>query len=416
MKEFIKRCLHSSIKVKMIAVVVILTTAAFAFHSYQAKSTATGQRAGNLTPIVDAYSIIRNDMVRQIELSGQTVPESQVNITAKYSGKITQVNVNLGDQVTPGQLLVMQDTKDVDATLAQNEAALRQATADTIASDVSFNTSYQKAQSDYQLSVSEYQRYKTLYGVGGVSKEALDKQEQQMAAAKSTVDSYTKQIVGGNAASVASKQAASDKEQGVIDSLQIQKNDMIIRAPRAGVIGFRQAEVGMMAQPGQELLSIVDNSNIYVDCAVSEQDIGQIAMGTPVSISLESLGKSYTGKVIYISPAMDPKTQTFTVRMSLDNRDDSIKTGMFARTDINVVLRQQTLFVPKEAVVSLNGTNRVFVIDDKNQVSERTVQLGLRNDKYVEILSGVNEGEKVAITNLSRIKAGMNVKTNDVSQ
>lgn len=415
MKKMTKYFLANK-KAAIILGVVILAAAAFAFHSYQSKNTAAGQRSGSLIPAVDVYAVQYQDMVKQIELTGQTVPEFQIDITAKYSGKISQVNVNLGDPVTPGQILIAQDTRDLDAALSQNEAALRQANADAVESNASFDANYQKAQSDYQHSANEYQRYQTLYDAGAVSKEALDNQEQQMMSAKSILDSFSKQIIGGSAAAVASKQAASDKAQGAVNALELQKNDMIMRAPQAGVIGFRQAEVGMLVQAGQKLLSIVDNSNIYVDCAVSEQDIGQIALGTPVAISLDSLGKSYTGKVIYMSPAMDPKTQSFTIRIALDNRDDSIKTGMFARTDLNILQRPQTLFVPKEAVVSLNGTDRVFVINSNNQVEERTVQIGLRNDKYVEILNGVNAGDKVATTNLSRLKAGMNIKIADVSQ
>jgi len=225
---------------------------------------------------------------------------------------------------------------------------------------------------------------------------------------------WSKQMASGSVATVASKQAASDKAQSVVDALQNQKNDLVLRAPRAGVIGYRQAEVGALAQTGQKLLSIVDNSNIFVDCSVSEQDIGQIVMGMPTNISIESLGKSYTGKIVYISPAMDTSTQSFTIRIALDNLDNSIKTGMFARTNIDVVLRPQTLFVPKEAVLSTNGKDRVFVVDGDSKVTERVVKLGLRNDKGVEILSGINEGEQVAVTNLSRLKTGTTIMPNTI--
>ncbi len=355
-------------------------------------------------------------MTRRIELTGKTVPEAQVDISAKYSGKITQINVTLGQQVEAGQILLVQDTNDIDAALAQNEAALRGAEADAIESNASFQASYEKAKSDYQLSLANFQRYKTLYEKGAVSKQALDSAEQTVIAAKAAVDTWANQLMAGSSASVMSKQAARDKAQGGIDALQHQRNDMIIRAPRAGIIGFRQAEAGSLAQAGQKLLSIVDNSKIYVDCPVSEQDIGQIVLDMPAKVAIESLGKTYSSKVIYISPAMDAATQSFTVRLALEGADDTLKAGLFARTNISILLRPNTIFVPKEAVVSVNGRERVFIIDDNNQVVERGVQIGLRNDLFVEIIKGVSEGERIAVSNLARLKAGMTVNPTVVSR
>jgi len=415
-KKVIQMLLRSSMKTKAVIIIAVITVAGFSFLGYQTKGSAKVQHTGDLKPAVDVMSLQRKDMTRQIELTGQTVPESQVDITAKYSGKIMQVNVGLGDHVVPGQTLIVQDTSDVDAALAQNAAASRQADADAVESNATFDASYQKSQSDYQHSVINYQRYKRLYDIGATSKEALENAEQVMTAAESSMNSYSKQIVGGNAAAVESKQAARDKAHAAVDSLQNQRSDLTLRAPRDGVIGYRQAEVGMMAQTGQKLLSIVDNSNIYVDCSVSEQDIGQIVNGMPVDISIDAIGKTYTGKIIYISPSMDSKTQTFTIRIALDNRDDNIKTGMFARTTITIPLRRQTLFVPKEAVLSLNGTDHIFVVDSNNQVTDRVVKLGLRNDKSLEIISGINAGEQVAITNLSRLKTGITVTPTTTDQ
>ena len=415
-RNFKQQLLKNSTKTKIIIAIGVIAVLIFAFYSFKSKTVVTGKSAGNLKPAVDVLTVRHKDMLKNIQLMGKTVPVSQVDIAAKYSGKITQVNVDLGQNVSLGQELIFQDTSDVNISLAQNGASLRQADADVIESNASFEASYQKAQADYQHSVTNYERYKTLFDQGAVSKEILDTADQQVTAARASLDTWSKQIASGSAATVLSKQAASDKARSAVDALQNQKNDLVLRAPRAGVIGYRQAEVGAMAQTGQKLLSIVDNSNIFVDCSVSEQDIGQIIMGMPTNISIESLGKSYTGKIIYISPAMDIATQTFTIRIALDHLDNSIKTGMFARTNIDVVLRPQALFVPKEAVLSTNGIDRVFIVDSDSKVTERVVKLGLRNDKGVEILSGINEGEQVAVTNLSRLKTGVSIMPNPITE
>jgi len=406
----------ANLKTKIVVAIGIIVLCIGVFYGFKSKAVVKGQRVGELKPAVDVITMEPRDMVRTILLTGQTVPVSQVDIVAKYTGKITQVTVDLGQEVFQGQELIVQDTSDVSVLLAQNEAGLRQAQADAIESKASFEASYQKAQADYQHSVTNFERYKTLYEQGAISKESLDNAQQQMNAARAPLDTWSKQISSGNPATVLAKRAASEKAQSAVDALQNQKNDLVLRAPRAGIIGYRQAEVGNMAQTGQKLLSIIDNSQIFVDCSVSEQDVGQIVLGTAVNISVDSLGKSYTGKIVYNSPGMDAKTQTFTIRIALDNPDQSIKAGMFARTMITMLLRPQSLFVPKEAVVSTNGLEKVYVIEENGQVSERIVTLGLRNDKEVEILKGINSGEQVAITNLARLKTGTIVIKNLIAK
>lgn len=411
-----QRLLANNKKKLAIIGIAILALLFLSYRGIYSKNMAKGQRPDNTKPAVDVMTVQRKDMIRKIDLTGQTVPESQVDIAAKYTGKITQINVELGQRVSPGQILLIQDNSDVDIAISQNEASFRQANADTIESNATFQASYQKAQSDYQHSVTTYERYKTLYAEGAISKESLDNTEQQMISSRSALDTWSKQLTAGSAASVDSKMASRDKAQSAIDALRNQKADLTLRAPRSGVIGFRQAEVGNIVSAGQKLLSIVDNSNIYVDCSVSEQDIGQITLGVPTSISIESLGKSYTGKIIYISPAIDSKTQAFTIRVALDKPDATIRSGMFARTTIDVALRLQTLFVPKEAVISLNGKDRIFIVNSNDQIEERIVQLGLRNDKSIEILDGLNDGEQIAVSNLSRLKAGTDIIPNNLAE
>lgn len=406
----------TSHKTKIIIMISMIALVILAFYGFKSKSTVKGQRAGDIKPAVEVLTLERKDMMRDIVLTGQTVPISQVDIVAKYTGRITEVHVELGQHVSQGQILIMQDMGDVDISIAQNSASVRQANADAMESQANFEASYQKAQADYERTMTNFQRYKTLYEQGAISKEVLDNTEQQVTAARASLQTWSRQIASGNAATVLSKQAASDKAQSAVDALKNQKNDLMLRAPRDGVIGYRQAEVGTMAQSGVKLLSIVDNSHIFVDCSVSEQDIGQIVLGMPTVVAVDSLGKSYAGKIIYISPAMDTKTQTFSIRVDLDHPDEQIKTGMFARTNITVLLRAKTLFVPKEAVVSMNGTNRVFVVDGNGQVAERIVKLGLLNDSSVEILSGITEGEQIAVTNLARLKSGMAVTANPSSK
>lgn len=123
--------------------------------------------------------------------------------------------------------------------------------------------------------------------------------------AKAAVDILANQaMVGAGPASVESKRAAILKTQRMIDALAKQRDDRSFAPLEDGIIGYRQVEVGSLVQSGQKLLSLVDNSHIYVDCQMSEPDVAQIrARGVATTVQIESLGRTFMGNIVYISPA-----------------------------------------------------------------------------------------------------------------
>lgn len=393
----------------LIGTTIIAVIVCALFFLPKAKSQAGGEnpKRKEMKPQVSVQTIQRKDLLGQVLLVGQTVPAYQVDVAAKYSGRVVSVNVDLGQKVSQGQALVVQDTEDTNHAIAQANADKVQVQADTNATKASFYASYQKAQADYQRSLTNYQRYKTLFASGAVSQDSLDSAKQQLDDSKSQLDTLRNQ--GGNIpASIESKKAQVVKAEAYIAALEKQQADLTLRAPRKGVITYRQVEVGALVQPGQQLLTIVDNSQMYVDCQLSEQDVAHLSIGAKANVEIESLGKNYPGKIAFINPAGDSKVQTFSVRIALSHPDDLLKAGMFARSKVDVLLRPNTLSVPKEAIQEQNGKYYVFVFN-KNTVRKQMVQLGLDNDSEYEVLKGIKEGDRVVTSNLARLKSGMKV-------
>ena len=182
---------------------------------------------------------------------------------------------------------------------------------------------------------------------------------------------------------------------------------MFIRAPRSGVIGYRNVEVGSYLTAGSKVLTLVDNSHLYVDCTLSENDAALLTTGMPVNVTIDAMGATYNGKVVYVSPAMSDESKSYSVRISLDVAKGNIKAGLFARTSLDILQRRDTLFAPKDALLSKNGKTTVFVYNpDTETVEEREITIGLINDDEVEILTGINEGEIVAVSSIDRLKNG----------
>lgn len=369
-----------------------------------------GAKAVPMKPSLTVQVMEKRDMARKVVLSGETVPKASVDISPKYAGRIAEVLVDLGSPVKAGDVLLRQDTRDLSISIAENSAGSEQATAEAVTSRSEYDAGILKAESDYENALKTYERYETLFASGAVSRQERDDTERAMMSAKASLESLTKQDMGGRPAVVAAKLAAAEKAASQLEALEIQREDMTLTSPIDGIVGYRDAEVGEWSTAGTKLLTIVDNSKLYLDAAVAEQDMGVLREGMELMVSIDSLGESVPGKLIYLSPAMDGATHSYKARLLLDGGNLPIRGGMFGRSEVTAVQRKDTLYLPKEAVTENNGKRYVFVIDDDLIAHKREVTLGLANDEEVEIKSGLSVGEKVAVSHISKLKEGMEVE------
>ncbi len=347
-----------------------------AIGGYRFWHTSTTENNKNIITSVQVVTVAKKDLIKKISLVGQTVPKTQVDISAKYAGKVMAVNAALGDPVSAGQILIEEDTKDADFAVAQNRHAYQQASADVQTTQAQLMANYDKARADYDKALGTYQRSRQVYDVGGITQEALEIAQQQMEDSKAALSALEEQMNEGVASSVISAQENAAKAQSALGAAQKQKNDMLLVSSISGVVGYRQVEAGDMVSAGQKLLSIYDNSLLYVDYQVSEQDLPAFSINMPIAVNIGSITKTFQGKVIYISPAIDAASLTYTIRAAIDNPDNALRSGMFAKALLKSTLRPQTLLVPKKAVVLKNNKNYIFVVNEDNVVIQREVTVG----------------------------------------
>jgi RND family efflux transporter MFP subunit len=349
-------------------------------------------------------------MGRHIVLSGQTVADASISLAPKYNGRITAVYADLGDWVEEGQILMVQDLEDLDISIAQNAAAAGAARADVRETAATYNANLSSKKNAYELASAKYERQKYLFSIGAISQDKLDSVEAEYSAAKAAYEVLANQQAGGMAAAIESKELLAAKQEHATEALEKQRSDMILRAPRSGIIAYRNAEVGAMAAAGTKAFTLVDNGHINVDCTIGENDAAILQAGMEVNVTIDALGKDFLGKIIFVSPAMDEDSKSYRVRVSLDNPDSTVKAGLFAHTAVDILQRPQTIFVPQSAVLTRNGEQYVFILREDGTVERRVVKIGLLNDVSEEILEGLAEGEKVVLTNQDKLQDGMKVK------
>jgi HlyD family secretion protein len=203
---------------------------------------------------------------------------------------------------------------------------------------------------------------------------------------------------GSTPQAIAAQQAAVAQAQAGVASAEANLQNTEIIAPISGVLTQQDAKVGQQATPGTLLMSIIGNSGFEVDAGVSDTDVGKLAVGDPVTMTLDAFSnETFTGSVFYIAPA-ETNTQgviSYLVKISFDKPDSRLKSGLTANVTIQAKQDSNVLILPQYAILQNNSGTFVETLAGKTATTS-PVTLGIQDQNgNVEILSGVTAGEKV---------------------
>jgi multidrug efflux pump subunit AcrA (membrane-fusion protein) len=188
--------------------------------------------------------------------------------------------------------------------------------------------------------------------------------------------------------------------------------DIILRSPVSGYIIEKNVASGQFVDPGQNLFTISDLGHIWVLADIYETDLAGIKIGQEAELNSDAISSPIHGKVAYIYPTLSEKTRTVQIRLEFDNPSLNLRPGMYVNVDIDGA-ENDALVVPADAVLDGGEKQYLFVVHDKIHFEPRLVKIGRTFDDYIEILSGLSEGEEVLssanflIDSESRLKAAL---------
>ncbi|MDP6686310.1 MAG: efflux RND transporter periplasmic adaptor subunit, partial [Candidatus Omnitrophota bacterium] len=188
-------------------------------------------------------------------------------------------------------------------------------------------------------------------------------------------------------------------------------------APRDGVLGSKDVEVGEFVTPNDKTATLYDTENVFVELGIVEKDIDKIALDQRVTLSVDAhQGEVFTGAVDNVFPVIEGKSRTLTVKVSVDNQDVFLLPGMFARAMITVAEFTDALVIPS---MSLNRTDegyKLFVVGDNDTLSSRIVQVAYVTTDYTVIEFGIYEDEIIVVDTPQELKDGMTVNVIEVQE
>jgi RND family efflux transporter MFP subunit len=316
---------------------------------------------------------------------GNLEAEERASVASKVSDvTVLSVNVNVGDEIKRGDILVEMDDslnrrqiEEARAAVARAEAAIAQ------------------AKSRLSTVEKDYKRYKQLYEEQVVSRQQFDQTEGQYEVEKAGLDLAQREL----------KQAQARLEQ-----LLIVKNYHKVAAPVGGVIAERRVDPGDTVKSGDVLLVISRQDNVKVKGSITETDYPKVKLGQPVHVRVDAFpGREFNGKVNRISPVLDPATRTGEVEALMASQG-LLKPGMFAPTFI-VVGSHEALALPREAVRQLAGTGEWYCFVASDDVAQqRPIKRGAEQGNWIEITEGIGESDLVITTVVRQLSDGVPVE------
>jgi Cu(I)/Ag(I) efflux system membrane fusion protein len=189
------------------------------------------------------------------------------------------------------------------------------------------------------------------------------------------------------------------------------RSNVVLRAPRDGVVTEKMARVGLRFMPGDPLYQVTDLSSVWLVGNVFEQDLALVQIGAHVTASVVAYpGKKFHGTVTFISPVLQPETRTAQVRVELPNPEGLLKPAMYGTVELTAGVPEPRLAVPDSAILD-TGTRQLLLIDrGGGEFEPRAVELGIHADGYREILGGVSEGDQVVVNGNFLIDSESNLR------
>jgi RND family efflux transporter MFP subunit len=371
-----------------------------------------GSQTGAETPTVAVVQAARADLSSDLVLTAEFEPFQEVDVMAKVSGYIKEINVDIGDRVKEGQLLATLEIPEMQDDLTRAAAAIDEASAELATA----RDELQRAQSAHDMAHLSYSRLLDVSKreTGLVPQQDVDEvhsrdlvAEAQVAAAKSHITACEQRI------------RVSQADQARVKTL-LQYG--IITAPFTGVVTKRYANTGSLIQAGtasqsqaMPVIQLSENGLLRLALPVPESAVPMIHLGEPLDVRVSALNRTFPGRVARFSDKVDQATRTMKTEVDVPNPTLILVPGMYAEVDLVTQQRKNVLSVPAEAVDGSGSSTRVYTVQPSGTVRIVPVRLGVETARSAEILSGdLKDGDSVVVGSRASLKDGSKVQPKTV--
>ncbi len=339
-------------------------------------------------------------------VAGEFVPYQEIEVHAKVAGYIRKINVDIGDRVKTGQVLAVLEVPELMAELRGAGAGVRhsQQEIERAQNEVTRNQAQYEALHANAVRLAQASKARP----GLVAQQELDDAESKDRAAQAQVES-SKSALSAARQQLEMSQATNSQVAAMSDYTRI-------TAPFDGVVTWRYADTGALVQAGTSnnnsapVVKLAQISTLRLRIPVPESLASAVHIGEPADVTVTSSGEHFTGHVTRFTDAFDRTTRTMQVEIDVPNETFKLQPGMYANVALQVQNHENALTIPIQAVQHHDGKSSVLVVDQQNRVQPREIQTGLEDPNQVEVLAGLNEGDRVIVGNFGAFQPGQVVE------
>jgi RND family efflux transporter MFP subunit len=358
---------------------------------------------------VRAAKVERISVQRQVEMSGTLLSLDQAKVSSEAAGVVQSVPIQIGTEVRPGTVLVQLDSREKQYALDSAESALRQTEA-----QLGMAPGQSKPPADEDIA-----SVRSAAATRDDARAAFERASRLMARgllASADMETTTSRLKVAEASYQQVFDSARALKAGLMDrraSYELAKKklaDTSIRAPVAGIVAERLVQPGEFIQTNTPVAVVVQIHPLKLRTALQERYAGLITQKLPVEFRVASFpSEIFRGEIAHVSPSVDQATRTFVVEALVDNTDQRLKPGFFAKGVLTTKLDSNVPAVTEDAVATLAGVSSVYVIEN-NTIRQQQVSLGVKQGKLVEIVDGLKGDETMAASGLSNLATGTPVR------
>lgn len=352
MNKIVKRSLQIGIPIIVLVMILVPRLGLF-----EVKAQVSDHKAGGKSKrVLPVTGIIAKNTVSTngINANGTLLANEEVELVSEIVGKVRTISFQEGSHVRKGALLLKVDDADLQAQLTRAE--------------------FQK-----KLLTEKLERQRILLNRESISREAFDQ-----------------------------LQTDYNMLEADIELLKVKISRTEIRAPFDGVMGFRHVSEGSYVQPSSQISRIVDNSVLKFEFSLPEKYASQDMKGRDISFRVAGLDQLFVARIYAVDPSIDNDLRTIAVRALFKNTDHQLMPGMFAQGYLETGKKEEYIQIPSEAVVPEMDGKRMWVLKNGKVASVAVVTLN-RDEKNVEITSGISVGDTVLTGGLMQLREGMTI-------
>ncbi|MFC1509215.1 efflux RND transporter periplasmic adaptor subunit [Candidatus Omnitrophota bacterium] len=326
---------------------------------------------------VRCYKVALIDFRDDLPVMGTVRGALKIELKFEVNGVIESINFREGDVIYKGDPIASLNKQDAQLKVDYSKSKL------------------ESSKVQYLASKKKLEIHQKLYKIGGIIKAKLEEVELEAKSQELQVESAKVELKSAKA--------------------EFEKTDLY--APRDGVLGSRDAEVGEFVTPQNKIATLYDTMDVFVELGIVERDIDKIALGQDVTVTVDAYpGMEFTGTVDNVFPIIEGKSRTLTVRVGIQNLDALLLPGMFARAVITVAEFENAIVIPSMSLNKLDTGYEVFFVDRNNTAQSRPVEVAYVTTDYTVVSSGLYEDELVITDAPQELKSGLPVNIIDVEE